>query len=120
MIWLNLWFLPRAFFTARGPWVAASTRHSLRPLLREGDASSINSGETHRENAKPRGRRIVPTTQCCWHVKFRTEAAFISIPPMPPTLHDDRAAEALCPLPMLPFAEGSSYFGFDQFKNPIW
>jgi hypothetical protein len=29
---LNLWFLPRVFFTARGQWVAASTRHSLRPL----------------------------------------------------------------------------------------
>ena len=33
MIWLNLWFLPRAFFVARGPWVAASTRHSLRPPI---------------------------------------------------------------------------------------
>ena len=31
-----VWFLPRAFFTARGPWVAASTRHSLRPLSSEG------------------------------------------------------------------------------------
>jgi hypothetical protein len=33
---LNLWFLPRAFYDARGPWVAASTRHSLRPLIPEG------------------------------------------------------------------------------------
>src|SRR5262249_32917520 len=32
MIWLNLWCLPPAFLFAGGPWVAASTRHSLRPL----------------------------------------------------------------------------------------
>jgi len=29
---LNLWYLPPAFFAAGGPWVAASARHSLRPL----------------------------------------------------------------------------------------
>ncbi len=29
---LNLWYLPPAFLFAGGPWVAASTRHSLRPL----------------------------------------------------------------------------------------
>jgi hypothetical protein len=38
MIWLNLWYLPPDFFIAGGPWVAASTRHSLRPpIILEGE-----------------------------------------------------------------------------------
>jgi len=36
MIRLDLWVLPPATFFAGGPWVAASTRHSLRPLFSEG------------------------------------------------------------------------------------
>jgi hypothetical protein len=51
MIRLNLWFLPRAFFTARGPWVAASTRHSLRPLSFRRATFLQSSGATRRENA---------------------------------------------------------------------
>jgi hypothetical protein len=35
MIWLNLWFLPRAFYCT-GAMGEAFTRHSLRPLLIEG------------------------------------------------------------------------------------
>ncbi|CCD88124.1 conserved hypothetical protein [Bradyrhizobium sp. ORS 285] len=39
---LNLWYLPPAFSYAGGPWVAASTRHSLRPLRRrEGRTNGI-------------------------------------------------------------------------------
>jgi hypothetical protein len=37
---LNLWFLPRAFFYARGPWVSVDTRSSLRPLDCEGLVSA--------------------------------------------------------------------------------
>ena len=32
---LNLWFLPRAFFTARGPWGSVDTRPSLRPCVQK-------------------------------------------------------------------------------------
>jgi len=44
MFWLNLWLLPPAYFFAGGPWVAASTRHSLRPLFSREARMMQNSG----------------------------------------------------------------------------
>jgi len=44
----------RLLFFCRRATGAASARPSLRPLFPRAHASSINSGETHRENAKPR------------------------------------------------------------------
>ena len=48
---LYLWFLPRAFFYARGPWVSADTRPSLRPLMISRDALIASLGR-----CAPRGR----------------------------------------------------------------
>ena len=44
----------RLLFFCRRATGAASARPSLRPLFPRAHASSITSGETHRENAKPR------------------------------------------------------------------
>jgi hypothetical protein len=58
MIRLNLWCLPPAFLFAGGPWVAASTRHSLRPLIFPGGGASCkNSGMMCRENVGSRALR---------------------------------------------------------------
>jgi hypothetical protein len=43
---LSLWFLPRAFFYARGPWVSVDTRSSLRPL-NEGGGLDGPSSDAH-------------------------------------------------------------------------
>jgi hypothetical protein len=57
MIWLNLSRLPPAYFFAGGPWVAASTRHSLRPLFSEGPRMMHHSAAQRRENAEFRSIR---------------------------------------------------------------
>src|SRR5712671_1442299 len=50
MIRLYLWFC-RVFFVARGPWVRAGTRPSLRPLLISRAVRFNNSDISCRENA---------------------------------------------------------------------
>jgi hypothetical protein len=54
---LSLWFLPRAFLSARGPRVSVDTRPSLRPLGIRRVLVFQSSGDNSRENA---GARLAP------------------------------------------------------------
>jgi hypothetical protein len=73
---LSLWFLPRAFLSARGPRVSVDTRPSLRPLDFGGSYSLQSSGDNGRENAEA---RLAPRRRemCCLTIEAeRTRSDF--------------------------------------------
>jgi hypothetical protein len=51
VVWLNLWFC-RVLFVARGPWVPAGARSSLRPLLSWRGRPPQNSGAIRAARAR--------------------------------------------------------------------